>query len=222
MTTKQLVTITKDEHGFAVLCHKHKEEFYFIGDLNLDWQFDLKLQSNAISGQFKKVESLIHLFDECLLFKDIDWKEAFCKGCEGGNLKVIDLLEKYGACNYIYGLIGACKAGHLHIAYRMLKKGVTKDALNFGLLLASWRGRTSVVRLLIDNGAVELQEALEGAISHNHEFLAHYLIRRMDCRRTPIDWRSILIEAEKVDMTSIIDICNAMLPRHFSGTVLYS
>jgi hypothetical protein len=61
-------------------------------------------------------------------------------------------------------LYGACKGGHLQLAYLMIQKGA--DGWNFGLYYACCGGHLSLVNLMIKNGATQCYNCGESIQEH--------------------------------------------------------
>jgi len=106
--------------------------------------------------------------------------EGFLGACMGGHQSTIDLFIDLGFSDWEWGLIGAVEGEHLDVAGNMIRLGAENldEALLHACRLAD--PTLAVVRLLVDEGARNFNDALRAAAENEHratrEALVYFLI----------------------------------------------
>jgi len=97
--------------------------------------------------------------------------------CESGNIKVVKLVLKYGACSWWdNALFGACKSGNMKIVKLMIENGANK--WNFALRGACEGGNLDIIELLIKKGANDWETGFRGACESGNIQLAQFMIQK--------------------------------------------
>ena len=88
-----------------------------------------------------------------------DWNEGLQGACGGNQPEIVRLMIEYGANDWNNAFIETCSGNHTQLAKLLLKRGVT----TCGLYHAGLYGNVETVELLLEHGAIDLNEGLMGA-----------------------------------------------------------
>jgi ankyrin repeat protein len=115
-----------------------------------------------------------------------DWSNALYSASIGGHMDIVNLiidesihslqpLRPPDILNWNWGLVGACREGHIPIIKFMISKGA--NDWNMALWEACWNGRTDIVLLLISLGANDFNRGAEGACVGGNMKIVEFMIQ---------------------------------------------
>ncbi len=108
------------------------------------------------------------------LNKDVN---AFMRtACFCGRKDLVDEAISKGADDWKYGLIEACRGGHLQLVDFMIYKSEYSVQLNYGLKAACEENKRNIVDYLINRGCKYCFEGFIGACLGGHRPLVDYMI----------------------------------------------
>jgi len=110
----------------------------------------------------------------------IDDDIGFYWACHSGNVPVVEMFLEMGVKNRTRGFIGACMTNKARVAKLLLP--VSTEALNDALFFTLESGGIDCLKLIVKNGATNIQSAFEKAAELGRIDVVQYLEKRL--------WRS--------------------------------
>ncbi len=95
--------------------------------------------------------------------------------CRTGNEKIVESVIKDGADDWNWGFSEACYNGHLEISKLMISKGA-KIELEEHLATACSAGHIKMVKLILEQGEVDVKRGLANACSGGHKEVVELMI----------------------------------------------
>lgn len=100
---------------------------------------------------------------DMMVKKGADINTGLCAACQGGNIKIIDLMIEKGANNFNLALHAACLEGNIDIIHLMIEKGASD--FECGLKMACHRMHINIIKLMIMHGASNFTMGLNECMS---------------------------------------------------------